>query len=222
MEGTPQGCRDPCVGDSRRDAVEGTPFRGAGILAWAIRGATPWRAPLLGVPGSLCRCLRCTLVRVQVEDLPLRYRLLLRTYAWRAVRPVPCATLEKPLSQARIALVTTAGLMGVEHVPFDLFARGGDVTFRVIAGDVDPQTLQIQHRSKAFDRSAVSRDRNVAFPLDRLRELVADGTIGDVAPRHLSFMGSITAPGRLRAETAPQAAALLVQDQVDVALLVPV
>jgi D-proline reductase (dithiol) PrdB len=46
--------------------------------------------------------------------------------------------------------------------------------------------------------------------------------IGNVAPRHLSFMGSITAPGRLRTETAPEAAGLLVEDGVDVALLVPV
>jgi hypothetical protein len=35
-------------------------------------------------------------------------------------------------------------------------------------------------------------------------------------------MGSITAPGRLIARTAPEAAQLLVQDQVDVALLFPV
>jgi hypothetical protein len=35
-------------------------------------------------------------------------------------------------------------------------------------------------------------------------------------------MGSITAPGRLAARTAPEAAELLVQDQVDIALLVPV
>ena len=35
-------------------------------------------------------------------------------------------------------------------------------------------------------------------------------------------MGSITAPGRLRGESAPEAAELFVADRVDVALLVPV
>jgi hypothetical protein len=35
-------------------------------------------------------------------------------------------------------------------------------------------------------------------------------------------MGSITAPGRLQRDSAPRAAALLVEDAVDVALLVPV
>jgi len=43
-----------------------------------------------------------------------------------------------------------------------------------------------------------------------------------VAPRHLSFCGAITAPGRLRKEAAPAAAQLLVDDGVDVALLFPV
>ena len=49
----------------------------------------------------------------------------------------------------------------------------------------------------------------------------AEGTIGRLAPRAISFMGSISAPGRLVMETAPEAAALLEADGVDVALLVP-
>ena len=60
-------------------------------------------------------------------------------------------------------------------------------------------------------------DPNLAFPLDRLRELGLP-----LAPRHLSFMGSITATRSLIAESAPEAAQLLVHDGVDVALLVPV
>ena len=40
--------------------------------------------------------------------------------------------------------------------------------------------------------------------------------------RHLSFMGSITAPGRLLRDTAPEAARLLKEDGVDLAFLTPV
>ena len=65
-------------------------------------------------------------------------------------------------------------------------------------------------------------DPNLAFPLDRARELAALGLVGSLNRRHLSFMGSITAPGRLVRHTAPEAARLLVEDGVDVALLVPV
>jgi D-proline reductase (dithiol) PrdB len=62
----------------------------------------------------------------------------------------------------------------------------------------------------------------MGLPLDRLHEFAADGTIGEVAPRHISLMGSITAPGRFIKRTLPAVAGLLVEDQVDVALMVPV
>lgn len=45
-------------------------------------------------------------------------------------------------------------------------------------------------------------DPNLAFPLDRVREMVAERRIGALAERNLSFMGSITAPGRLLREVA--------------------
>jgi D-proline reductase (dithiol) PrdB len=68
----------------------------------------------------------------------------------------------------------------------------------------------------------VQSDPNLAFPLDRLHELVRDGVIGRAARRHVSFMGSITAPGRMTKESAPEVTRLLVDDGVDAALLVPV
>ncbi|HEX5855142.1 MAG TPA: selenoprotein B, partial [Thermoanaerobaculia bacterium] len=73
----------------------------------------------------------------------------------------------------------------------------------------------------AFDQAGFRADRNLGFPLERLREMAARGEIGALNGRALSFMGSITAPGRLVKDTAPAAAALLLSDGVDVALLVP-
>ncbi len=158
----------------------------------------------------------------RISDLPLRHRLLLRTYRWRRVDPVPLARLAKPLTATRVALVTTAGLVPPRDRPFDATVKGGDFSFRVISSDANVSRLEEHHRSDAFDHAGILRDPNVAFPLDRLRELAATGEIGEVAPRHLSFMGSITAPGRLARRTAPEAAQLLVEDQVDLALLFPV
>lgn len=154
--------------------------------------------------------------------LPLMLRTFLRAYPWRRVDPVPCARLQKPIAACRIALVSTAGLVPPGARPFDPRVRGGDYSYRVIPRDTDVRELVDCHRSESYDHTGIARDRNLAFPLDRLRELAAEGVIGEVAPRHLSFMGSITAPGRLVRDTAPEAAALLVGDGVDVALLVPV
>ncbi|HUO85897.1 MAG TPA: glycine/sarcosine/betaine reductase selenoprotein B family protein [Thermoanaerobaculia bacterium] len=149
-------------------------------------------------------------------------RSTLAVYPWRRIDPVPCARLRRPIADCRVALVTSAGLVPPGEPPFDTAVRGGDVSCRIIAGDAEVQALQELQRSEAFDHSGIERDRNLALPLDRLRELAEEGAIGEVAPRHLSFMGSITAPGRLVGRTAPEAAALLVADAVDVALLVPV
>ena len=158
----------------------------------------------------------------RISELPLWLRAVLAAYPWRRIDPVPSAPLAKPLASARVALVTTAGLVPPGAPPFDEGIKGGDFSFRVIRADADVRSLEEHHRSESFDHAGIQADANLAFPLDRLRELARRGTIGEVAPRHLSFMGSITAPGRLLARTAPEAADLLVADQVDVALLVPV
>ena len=157
-----------------------------------------------------------------VGELGLSERIFVRTYPWRRIDPVPWAPIRKPLSTCRLALVSSAGFALPSQQPFDEGLRGGDFGFSEIAADTDVSTLVETHRSQAFDHSGLARDANVAFPIDRVRELAASGHIGSVNRRHLSFMGSITAPGRLVRETAPEAARLLVADGVDVALLVPV
>ena len=157
-----------------------------------------------------------------LSELPLRWQLFVRTYRWRKIDPVPWTPLAKPLSECRAALVTSAGFSLADQPPFDESIRGGDFSFRAIPSDTDVTRLANSQRSEAFDHRGMLEDPNLAFPLDRLRELVARGRLGSLATANLSFMGSITAPGRLVQQTAPEAAAILVQDQVDIALLVPV
>jgi D-proline reductase (dithiol) PrdB len=157
-----------------------------------------------------------------VSEFSIAVRTLLKLYPWRQIDPIPWAPLRKPLAEANVALVTTAGLVLADQEPFDDHIKGGDSSFRVIPGDADISTLIDTHRSETFDHSGIQSDPNLAFPLDRLHELARDGRIGRVNDRHLSFMGSITAPGRLIRDTAPAAAQLLVEDHVDVVLLVPV
>lgn len=157
-----------------------------------------------------------------IDELRPIDRLFVRTYPWRRIEPVPWSPIRKPLASCRLALVSSAGFVLPSQEPFDDGVRGGDVSFREIPSDTDVRELVDTHRSRSFDHSGLARDPNVAFPLDRVLELSASGRIGSVNLRHLSFMGSITAPGRLVGKTAPAAARLLVEDGVDVALLVPV
>ncbi len=157
-----------------------------------------------------------------LADLPLKYRLFMRTYRYRSVDWRPGAVLKKPLSQARIAAITTAAFYTPDQTPFDESIRGGDFSFRIIPLDGDLRSLRIAHRSDAFDHRGIEADKNLALPLDRLRELARERRIGSVGPRHFSFMGSIPAPGRLISGTAPEVARLLGDDGVDGVLLTPV
>ena len=149
-------------------------------------------------------------------------QLFLKTYPWRSIDPVPWQPLQKPLSKCRLALVSSAGFVLPDQKPFSQSKGGGDVSFRQIPSDVDVSTLIDTHRSHSFDHTGMRQDPNLAFPIERVRELERTGRIGSINKRHLSFMGSITAPGRLVKKTAPNAAQWLLEDGVDVALLIPV
>lgn len=158
----------------------------------------------------------------EIADLPPGLRLFLRTYRWRRIDPVPVARLRKPLTDANVAIVSTAGLTAPGQQPFDDDVKGGDWSSREIPSEIDATMLADSHRSGSYDHSGVRADPNLAFPIDRMRELAEQGTIGQVNRRHFSFMGSLTAPGRLIANSAPAAADALVSDGVDAVLLVPI
>ena len=158
----------------------------------------------------------------ELSELPLGLRAFLRVYRWRAIDPIPWSPPKKPLSKANVALVSTAGFVAPGQPPFDETVKGGDYSFREINADADVHTLIDTHRSESFDHTGVRSDPNLAFPLDRLRELQQGGLIGRLNRRHWSFMGSITAPARLVKQSAPAAAEQAVEDGVDVVLLVPV
>lgn len=157
-----------------------------------------------------------------VSELSLPLRLFLKAYPWRRNDPVPWARPQKPLTEAKVALVSTAGLVLPTQAPFDNDVRGGDWTFREIPADADTKSLIDTHRSESYDHSGVHADVNLAFPIDRIRELAEERAIGAVNHRHFSLMGSITAPGRLMAHSAPVIADALTADGVDAVLLVPI
>ncbi len=155
-------------------------------------------------------------------EFSFKDRIFLRGYRWRRIDPVPWAPLRKPLRECRLALVCTAGLVLPDQEPFDKSVKGGDYSSRMIGADTPASALIDSHRSRSYDHSGVRRDANLAFPVDRVRELEESGRIGSVAREHVSLMGSITAPGRFVRDTAPVFARRLRDDDVDIALLVPV
>lgn len=148
----------------------------------------------------------------------------------RAIRDrvgaVPTPTFETtpaapapPLSQARVAIVTTAGLRVSGDVQLWQPTDGSFTVLPARARDV-----QLAHFSPNFDRTGFAADLNVVYPADRLEELAAAGEIGSVANQHISFMGAQTDAtfATILLDSGPAAARVLRDDGVDVVLLTPV
>ena len=121
-----------------------------------------------------------------------------------------------PLKSSRLAIVTTAGLQQRDDDVFSV----GEGSYRVLPGDVRADDLLMSHISVNFDRSGFQEDANLDFPIDHLRALVTDGTIGSLADYHYSFMGA-TDPEDMEAP-AKSVADMLRKDRVDSVLLTPV
>jgi D-proline reductase (dithiol) PrdB len=134
----------------------------------------------------------------------------------------PWVPLSKDLSQSKVALITTAGLHVRGDKPFISDFKGGDPSFRVIPSNTSPADILQSHVSIGFDHTGFYKDMNIAFPIDRLRELVDRGVIGSVSDNYYSFMGAIRDPRRVVDDTGPQVAQLLKDEGVDVAFLVPI
>ena len=139
------------------------------------------------------------------------------------MRNLECPTFERkpfvggpPLRERRVAVVTSAGLVRRGERPF----TSGDADYRILPGDLPADQLLMTHVSVNFDRTGFQRDVNVVYPLDRLREMASEGTIGSVASTHYSFMGA-TDPRNMEAN-AREVAGRLKADRVDAVLLTPV
>ena len=154
---------------------------------------------------------------VRLSDLPDYEREHLLAKNMPPLGSPVWTTPTKPLSQMRIALITTAGLHYRDDRAFDL----ADATFRPLDGDENPDALVMSHSSVNFDKTGFTEDVNLVFPLTRFNELVDDGVVGSLASVHYSFMGAGLLPQAYEASAA-QVAGMLKQDNVDAVFLTPV
>ena len=117
---------------------------------------------------------------------------------------VPFTPFERELSKSRIAIVTAAGVHLREQEPFNIADEMGDLTFRLIAPEVETPQLMVTHHH--YDHSDADRDINVVFPLDALRDLEAEGFVGGLAAKHVGYMGYTMQLKAMYEGTAPQIA----------------
>jgi len=134
---------------------------------------------------------------------------------------VPWTPISRPLTDCKVAMVTTAGVHHCSQSPFDMKDQHGDPSFREIDIRKPLSDLMITH--DYYDHSDADRDINIVFPVERLREWEEKGRLGSLAQRNFSFMGHIDGhhiPVLIN-ETGRQVASELRKDGVDVVLLTP-
>ena len=153
----------------------------------------------------------------RLDRLPQINRSNLLTFPAQVNDTAPFEPPRRPLTACRLAIVTTAGLHRRADRPFG----PGEQTYRVIPSDTPAAEIVQSHTSLGFDRTAIMRDLNISFPIDRARELVARGELGGLGPNHYSFMGALRDPARIASETGPEAGRRLRDEGVDVALITP-
>lgn len=146
----------------------------------------------------------------------------------------PFTEMEKPVAESRVALFTSSGhfVAGKDPQPFgvvdmtqeEAVARMDEFlslepTLSAIPIDTPLDQLRVRHGG--YDIRTVQADPNVALPLTRMQEIARSGRIGEFSRNAYSFHGAC-AQNLLTRRAAPQWAKLLLMDEVEAVVLVPV
>jgi len=153
-------------------------------------------------------------------------RTVMRAWVAREpVREIPWTPLALPVAQARLALVTSAGVSRLDDQPFDQEGERrnpwwGDPSWRRIPTATTTGGVRIDHLH--IDPRPGLADLDCLLPLRRAEELCRDGVLGSLAATHYSFMGYLPRPDTFLRRSVPEIVQAMRSEEVDVALLVPV
>ena len=135
-----------------------------------------------------------------------------RDYIWATHEDTPFLRLQKPLTECRVTVVTTA----VTHPEIPKPVR----TAESIAFTEAPEKFLTDELS--WDKETTHmNDRESYFPLETLEALDKENHIGSLATR-FHFVPTQYSHRATRDEDAPAIATACLEDEVDIALLVPI
>ena len=139
-------------------------------------------------------------------------------------KSIPWTPLAKPLSECRVALISSGGIALKTDIPFDQEGERqnpwwGDPSYRIIPRGTKTEEIKLYHLH--VDPVPAEADLNCLLPIDRLIELEAAGEIGAAAPSHYTFMGYNLQPKVLLEETTLAIIRNLRDEAVDAVVLVP-
>jgi hypothetical protein len=144
-----------------------------------------------------------------------------KPYRWAHFDEVPFQPLTKPLAESRLALISTSEIASRawddQSTPLERGEVGG-----VYAIPIETPVADLYSQSKSYDRFATTLDDvDAFFPVTRLRELVAEGRIGSLAPDAIALHNAYS-QRKSRDQDAPEVLRRCQEAAVDVALMTPV
>ena len=137
-----------------------------------------------------------------------------KPYAWVHFDDAPFTPLQKPLSECRVGLVTTAGRPRTAGTIEILLSKR-----ELYTDPSDPPPTQLYTDDLSWDKKAThTEDIDSYLPVNRLSEFAAAGRIGAASPR---FYGVPTAYSQRNTveRTAPQILHWCREDKLDAVLL---
>jgi D-proline reductase (dithiol) PrdB len=141
-------------------------------------------------------------------------------YRYAQYDTVPFTPLAKPLSQCRVALLTTAAHYHPDKgqqdckAPYNAAAK----FYKVYTGDTSiDHDLRVSH--VGVNRDELTDDANTWFPLPALRRAAAAGRIGAVAPRFVGVPTNRSQRHSIQID-CPEVLTILRADKVDAVILV--
>jgi len=145
-----------------------------------------------------------------------------KPYQWSHFDDVPFASLKKPLSQCRVALVSTSDV-AVRAID----GEGRDKNGENLVGSVysiatDTPSDRLFSRQEHYDKYATHLDDvNTYFPVTRLQEKVEQGRLGSIAPRCHGVYTAYSQKNTIELD-GPEVLKRCREDEVDIAVLTPV
>ena len=166
------------------------------------------------------------------DDRPIPYMHRIKTYyqtlgygkpyEWAHYVDSPFTPLKKPLSECKVGLIGTSEVA----VRFDPETETDPIVeddFRgIYAIPADMPTERFYSRTASFDRNATHLDDvNAYYPVDRLREAVADGRVAGMPNRFYGAYNNYS-QRKVLTQEAPKVLEYCRADGIDALIMVPV
>ena len=124
------------------------------------------------------------------------------------------------LGKSRLMLVTSSGAyLRDSQEPFGDDNPFGDYQIRTFPNETALDAIAFSHRQ--YDHVFVDQDPQVLLPLGHLRNMVREGSIGELAPSVVSFNGYLPNVLRIAKELLPHILAVAQNEEVNAILLIP-